>query len=174
MSSVILEIIKTTVPALIVFLTVYYMFKQYMDGQHKLKLLEIKQGQQKESLPLRLQAYERLSLYCERISLPNLILRIRKEGMSAAELQLSLMLAIQHEYEHNITQQVYVSDQLWQILKIARDDAVNMISAAAELVDPKADGKELAKALFGILEKRDTTGLDKALVAVKKEASLLL
>lgn len=170
----ILEIVKITVPALIVFLTVYYLFKQYLEGQHKLRLLDMRQGQQKESLPYKLQAYERLSLYCERISLPNLIMRIRKEGMTTAELRLALLLAIQHEYEHNITQQVYVSDQLWQILKIARDDAINTISAASEMVDPKAEGKELAQAVFSILEKRGYSGLDKALLAIKKEAGLLL
>ena len=146
--SVILEIVKITVPALVVFLTVYYLLKQFLEGQHKLRLLDLKQSQQKESLPLRFQAYERLSLFCERIALPNLILRIRKEGMTSAQLQLSLMLAIQQEYEHNITQQVYVSDQLWQIVKIARDDAVNTIDVVSESVDPKSSAKELADALF--------------------------
>jgi hypothetical protein len=99
---------------------------------------------------------------------------MRQEGMTAAQLRLSLLLAIQQEYEHNITQQVYVSDQLWQIIKIARDDAVNTIDIVSEDIDSKADAKELATELFKFLQKRESTGLDKALVAIKKEASLLL
>ena len=172
--SVILEIVKITVPALIVYFTVYSLLKQYLEGQHKMRMLEFKQSHQKESTPLRFQAYERLSLFCERIALPNLILRMRQEGMTTAQLRLSLLLAIQQEYEHNITQQVYVSDQLWQIIKIARDDAVNTIDIVSEDIDPKADAKELATELFKFLQKRESTGLDKALVAIKKEASLLL
>jgi hypothetical protein len=162
------------VPALIVYFTVYSLLKQYLEGQHKMRMLEFKQNHQKESTPLRFQAYERLSLFCERIALPNLILRMRQEGMTAAQLRLSLLLAIQQEYEHNITQQVYVSDQLWQIIKIARDDAVNTIDIVSEDIDSKADAKELATELFKFLQKRESTGLDKALVAIKKEASLLL
>lgn len=172
--SVILEIVKITVPALIVYFTVYNLLKQYLEGQHKMRMLEFKQSHQKESTPLRFQAYERLSLFCERIALPNLILRMRQEGMTAAQLRLSLLLAIQQEYEHNITQQVYVSDQLWQIIKIARDDAVNTIDIVSEDIDPKADATILATELFKFLERRESTGLDKALVAIKKEASLLL
>lgn len=173
---VILEIVKITVPALIVFFTVYNLLKQYLDGQHRMRLLDLKQSQQKESIPLRFQAYERLSLFCERIALPNLILRMRQEGMTTAQLKLTLLLAIQQEYEHNITQQVYVSDQLWQIIKIARDDAVNMIDVVMEDIDPKSDAKVLAGALFTFLQKRAATGtgVDKALIAIKKEASILL
>ncbi len=172
--SVILEIVKITVPALIVFLTVYYLLKQFLNGQQQLKMLQIRQDQQKETLPLRLQAYERLSLMCERISLPNLLLRVRREGMSASELRLSLLLAIQQEYEHNITQQVYVSGQLWEIIKIARDDAVNSVSLVAEKMDAKASGRDFSAALINFLSQRDATGPDKALQAIKKEAGLLL
>ena len=172
--SAILEIIKITVPALIVYLTVHSLLKQYLESQQKIKLADLKQGQQGTTIPMRLQAYERLSLFCERVSLPNLLLRTRKPGMTASELRVALLLGIQSEYEHNITQQVYVSDQLWQIIKIARDDAVNTISLAAEAVDPKADAKDLAHILIDILTKRGGTGLEKALLAVKKEAGILL
>ena len=172
--SVILEIIKISVPALVVFLTVNALLKRYLENQHRVKLVELKDKQTKTTLPLRMQAYERLSLYCERISIPSLILRLRKEGMTAAELRVTLLLAIQQEYEHNITQQVYVSDQLWQILKIARDDAVNTISTVADTVEPNLDAKTLVAALFDFLNQREYTGLDKALVAIKKEAGLLL
>lgn len=172
--AVILEIVKLTIPALIVFFTVNSLLKRYLEGQQQIRLIELRKDQQASTLPLRMQAYERLSLFCERISIPNLLLRLRRDGMSVSELRLTLLMAIQQEYEHNITQQVYVSDQLWQILNIARDDAINTVDLAAESVSPKADAKELAQALFNILEKRGTTGLETALLAIKKEASLML
>ena len=116
-----LEIIKLTIPGLLTFLAAYFVLKTYMENQQKLQQIKLQLEQQKSSLPLRLQAYERLSLFCERIALPNLLLRVRKPGMSSGELRIALLLAVQQEYEHNITQQVYVSSQLWEIIKIARD-----------------------------------------------------
>ena len=172
--AVILEIIKVTVPALIVFFTVYHLMKQYLDSQYKTRMLDFKQNQQKTTIPLRLQAYERLSLFCERISIPGLVLRLRGENMSAAELRLSMMIAIQKEFEHNITQQVYVSDQLWQIIKIARDDVLGVINLLYKEFEPNADARDYSKALFEYLEQRDIIPLDKALEAIKKEAALLM
>ncbi|MEL6866217.1 MAG: hypothetical protein AAFP19_17440 [Bacteroidota bacterium] len=172
--STILEIIKVTVPALIVFLTVYHLLKQYLEKEYKVRMLDYKQNQQKTTIPLRLQAYERLSLFCERISIPNLVLRLRTEGMTAAELRLAMMIAVQKEFEHNITQQVYVSDQLWQIIKIARDDVVNVINLAFNEFDPGADARDFSKAMFHYLQQRQAIPQDKALEAIKKEAGLLM
>lgn len=169
----ILEIFKLTIPGLIVLATAYFLLKQYLDNQRAIKQIELKQNQQNTTTPLRLQAYERLSLLCERIALPSLMLRLRQEGTSSAQFRATLMLAIQQEYEYNITQQVYVSEQLWEIIKLSRDDSMNTISLAYELVDPKAESEELAQAIMSILEKRGVTAIDKALIAIKKEAAIL-
>lgn len=169
----VLEIIKITVPAMVVFAAAYFVLKQFLDNQRAMKQIELKQNQQNTTTPLRLQAYERLSLLCERMALPSMMLRLRKDGTTAAQFRSALMLGIQQEYEYNITQQVYVSEQLWEIIKLARDDSMNTISLAYELVDPQADSRELAQAIMSILEKRGITAIDKALVAVKKEAAIL-
>lgn len=171
--SVLLEIVKLTIPALIVFFTVQQILKQYFANQEQMQLLKIRAEKQESSTPLRFQAYERLSLFCERIGLPGLLLRFKQEGLSSAELRVILMTAIQQEFEHNITQQVYVSNQLWQIIKIAKDDAIQVISQAAEAVDPQADSQQLANAIFSINSQREMSAADQALVAIKKEASLL-
>jgi hypothetical protein len=172
--AVILEIIKVTVPALIVFLTVYNLLKIYLDKQHQLKVLEFNQSKHSSTIPLRFQAYERLSLFCERIAIPSLLLRLREEGQEAKTLRISMLLTIQQEFEHNITQQVYVSDQLWQIIKIARDDTVNIINGIAEHIDPTASAKEFAMVLLKYVDSQEVSALDKALTAIKKEASLLM
>jgi hypothetical protein len=169
----VLEIVKLTIPGLIVFATAYFVLKQYLDNQRSLKQLELKQNQQSTTTPLRLQAYERFSLLCERIALPNLMMRIQKNDMSAGQFRASLMLAIQQEYEYNITQQVYISEQLWEIIKMARDDSINTISLASEMVNNDAPSQELADAIMSILEKRGVTAIDKALQAIKKETAIL-
>lgn len=169
----ILEILKLTIPGLIVFATAYFILKQYLNSQVTLKQLELKRDQQNTTTPLRLQAYERLSLFCERVNLPSLMLRVRQDGMSAGQFKALLMLNIQQEYEYNITQQVYVSDQLWEIVKISRDDSVSTISLASEMVNNQSDNQELVQAILSILEKRGVTAIDMALQAIKKEAAIL-
>jgi len=171
---VILEIIKITVPALIVFFTVQSLLTQYLDKQYQLRQLELRRTQQDTTVPLRLQAYERLTLFCERIAIPNLVLRLRSEEATAANLRMAMLVAIQQEFEHNITQQVYVSDQLWQIIQLAQNEVVSVINIVSENVDPKADAQVFSQALFDFLEEKEIKALDTARAAIRKEASLLL
>ncbi len=84
------------------------------------------------------------------------------------------MIAIQQEFEHNITQQVYVSEQLWQIVKIARDDMVNIINLISEDIDQKAPSKQLAQTLILFYNQKEGNSIEKALMAVRREASLLV
>lgn len=172
--TVILEIIKISVPALIVFFTVHYLFKNYLAGQQQLRRQEIEKEQKSAALPLRMQAYERLSLFCERVSIPTLLLRVPPGDQRAKAYRLALLLAIQQEFEHNITQQVYVSSQLWEIIKAAREDAVDFIGIVAEKIEPDASAADFRKALLNYHAGRETTGMDTALQAIKKEASIYL
>jgi len=134
----VLELLKITIPALIVFLTVFYLMKTYIKGQINLKHIEI-QGelQKKESLsfPLRLQAYERIILMCERLSMDQMLLRLSTKGMSVPDLKNVLILAVNQEYEHNIAQQLYVSVTLWQIVKTSKDQLIELIALTANEPD---------------------------------------
>lgn len=169
-----LEIIKITVPALVVFFTVYYLLKTYLDKQYQLKVLEYKQSQNNTTIPSRLQAYERLSLFCERIAIPSLMLRLRTDDQTNAAFRMALLITIQQEFEYNITQQVYVSEQLWQIIKLSRDHTVMEINGLYEKVEPKGSSKQLASELLAQSESQSAFSLEKALSAIKKEAGLLM
>ena len=136
--------------------------------------MELVKGQKKASFPVRLQAYERLSLFCERIAIPSLLLRLRTDDSTNSSLRVAMLLAIQQEFEHNITQQLYVSEKLWEIVKMARDETVSVINGIYENVDPQGPGKELAGTLFKYLQMQEGNALDVALAAIRKEAGLLL
>jgi hypothetical protein len=167
-----LEILKTTIPALVVFFTVFYMMKQFVNSQYQLKLLEIKHSEGKTVLPLRLQAYERLSLLCERMTIPSLIMRLRTQESSAPALQYAMMLTVQQEFEHNLTQQVYVSENLWEILKLSKDDTLNTIAVVAASLPKDAGPDVLIDALFEYINTHHSA-LQTALLAIKNEASVL-
>ena len=163
------EVIKYTLPALITGLTVFYLFRNFFAFQIRLKSVENKNAEKKITLPLRLQSYERLSLFCERISIPNLIMRLKSPDAGAGSLQYSMMIAIQQEFEHNISQQIYVSDTLWQIIRLAKDNMIAVINEVGGKLDKKASADELTDALFKYLSENQSA-TDTALAAIRKEA----
>jgi len=171
---VVLDIIKLAIPALIVFFTVYTIMGRFLDKQYQMKMLEYKEKNQEAGLPIRLQAYERLCLFCERISIPALLLRLRTANMDSKALRYALMVSIQKEYEHNVTQQVYVSNKLWEIIKFTKDDTINIVNLVSDTVDGSAPAEEYASALLQLIDERKMMTYDKALDAIKKEAAQVL
>lgn len=123
-----LEILKYSIPALIVFATVYYLFHNFLTQQYQLEALKLKQNMGKDLIPLKFQAYERLMMLCERMSVDNLAFRLSHPDMSTVELKNAMLIAIQQEYEHNVSQQVYVSDNLWKIIQLAKEQVQTVIS----------------------------------------------
>ncbi len=170
----ILEIIKLSIPALIVFFTVYYLLKNYLDKQYQLRLLDLREEAREHSIPLKFQAYERLSLLCERIAIPNLILRIRAKGMDADTLRNAMLVAIQQEFDHNISQQVYVSHNLWRIIKLARQEMQHIIQTSITEVPTEGPSDDYVDIMIRKFNNLETNPVDKAQVAIKKEASYLM
>ncbi len=130
-----LEIVKITVPALVVFLTVYILMKYHYLKVYTMEKMKLKNENSNRTLPLRLQAYERLALFCERISPENMLLRFRKDATTGKDLEQLLILAIKQEYDHNLTQQIYVSESLWSIIEICKNQVIELIARAAKTPD---------------------------------------
>jgi hypothetical protein len=149
-------------------------WREQNNQKNSLRWQEIQAEKARTSINLRLQAYERMTLLCERIAIPNLIRRLRTEGTSVNDLRLALMIGIQQEFEHNVTQQIYISDKLWSILKIARDNTAEIINIAAEKLDSKADASALISEIFKILNEQQGDSISKAQAAIRQEASALL
>ncbi|MEQ1745691.1 MAG: hypothetical protein ABMA02_09715 [Saprospiraceae bacterium] len=169
-----LELLKFTIPGLIVFFTAYYLLKMLLDERQRMDRMLLLQDAQKITLPARLQAYERLTLLCDRVEVPNALLRIRTPGMTVGELTGSLLLSINQEFEHNTSQQLFVSDTLWRIIAVAREQTLMLITRASEDLDPKADAEELVKRIFALLEEREgPSPLHRAIVAIRMEAGRL-
>jgi hypothetical protein len=168
-----IDLLKITIPALLVGGTAYLMLRTLFRQQNALKSREIQAERQGTTLPLRLQAYERLSVLVERLAIPGMVLRTSRDGMQAATLKIALLMNIQQEFEHNISQQVYVSDQLWSIIKATRDDAVQFIELVSDKIDKKADARTLATALLQFSEQREGDPVATAQSAIRREAASL-
>ncbi len=101
-----------------------------------------------DTRPLQLQAYERLVMLTERISLPNLVSRANKPGMDAREMQLLLLESIKQEYEYNTTQQIYVSPLAWEAVENLKEQNMLIINQIASTLPGGASGLELNKRLM--------------------------
>lgn len=115
--------------------------------------------------PLKLQAYERLVLLCERISLPSLISRTSIPGISAREMQMLLVESIKQEFEYNISQQVYVSTIAWDAVRNLRDQSILVINQVANVLPPDARAGDLNKKLLEVIISHE----DKALHSIVLE-----
>lgn len=105
-------------------------------------------GINNETIKLKLQAYERLTLYAERAGLKNLVSRTHAEDMTAGQMQLALLQTLNSEYEYNVTQQIYVSAQMWKAITKLRDQNIFIINQVAATLPTQASAMELSKSLL--------------------------
>lgn len=100
---------------------------------------------------LQLQAYERLILLTDRIALPNLIARVNTPGLTARDMQSLLIQSIRQEYEHNITQQIYVSSEAWGVVRDYKEQNQLIVNQVASFLPEEATGADLNRALLDLL-----------------------
>jgi len=145
------DILKYTIAGLGIVWIAFYLIKPYLDRDEKIQLLELKKTISQQTLPLRLQAYERLVLFIERVNPANMLVRLNATAYSAHELYSIIIEEIRNEYQHNITQQIYVSSRAWGVVKHVREDTLGIINSAAKGMPEAATGLELAKMILATI-----------------------
>jgi len=165
----VLDILKYILPSLVVFGVSYYIMKLFIENESRKRMLNIKMENAKLITPLRLQAYERIILLLERITPSNLIMRLYKKGISSIEFQSVLIQNIRDEYEHNLSQQIYVSEQSWELVKNAKEEVVKIINTAATLVEDGATSTELSQTIIQKTLEVNDMPTHKAISYIKKE-----
>ena len=151
----ILEIAKYILPSLVVFLVAYTLVQRFLGSELQRKQLELLNDTQKVTIPLRLQAYERLAIFVERIHFRNIIPRVYENGMTVADLKYALLFTINTEYEHNISQQIYVTAQVWQTVRHTKEQELTIIHQLSQQLNPEAPAKELQLKLMDYLVSAD-------------------
>lgn len=153
----------------------YLLVKRYFDNEQKERLLQMKIDERRETLkvvtPIRLQAYERMALFLERISPDSLVLRCYQPGMDLKLLQGVMTKNIRDEWEHNLSQQVYLDSATWARIREAKDEMVNLVNSSAVTLTDTDDPTRLAASIFASAAKHLPT--DKALEELHKEINEL-
>jgi len=162
------EILKVTLPAVIVFLTAYFLFRDMLENAQKQREFEFRVKNSKKITPVRLQAYERLALVLERIAPQSLLMRVSPHEVSAPEYHHQLLSNIRQEFEHNLSQQIYVSPILWETIRGARENLIGIINKSAEETGNEASALVLSKKIIENYIEEDQV-IETAMNELKKE-----
>jgi len=165
----ILEILKYILPSLIVFLTVFYFLKKYFENEDKKRNHQTLLKNKDIITPLRLQAYERIILFLERISPESLIIRVNKPGFTSKELHTELINTIRVEWEHNLSQQLYISHKSWEVVKNARANVIQLINIATDKAKGDSQSMNLGKEILSSLMTQEKNHTGDAIKIIKEE-----
>ena len=132
MEDKILESIAYILPAAVTGFVAYYMFNGFLNHQNNQKQIELIAIRKKESLPTKLQAYERMLLFCERITPVKMLIRIQPLSKNTNEYVQLLIANIEQEFEHNLVQQLYISDEAWNSVLSVKKIIIDEIKIIAQ------------------------------------------
>jgi hypothetical protein len=169
-----IEVLKYCVPALCVLLATWLVMRHFYKSEADKRLWELKRASQKEVSPVRLRAYERLTLLLERTTPEHMLLELNLGEMTILQVQQHLMRTIRVEYEHNASQQVYVSAEVWAMIQNAKEQTVAFVNSIAQQLPPESTALDYAKMLITAYATNGDTPNELALQALKKEAQTLL
>ena len=170
---ILLEILKYTLPALIVFLTVLVMLRTWSRNEERKRKSEFNMHLADDILPVRLQAYERSILLLERISPDSLVMRLSRPDYTARQFQQEMLSQITSEFEHNIAQQTYMSSEAWEKIRSAKNQIIHLINETASEVKPDAKGPTLGKMILERLAELNNPPSQVAVDYLKQEVKSL-
>jgi len=165
----IIDLILYAIPALITGIIAYYFFKEHTKNEDGRRRFLLHKDIQVNALPLRLQAYERMPLFLERISPNNILVRVVPKSSNKEDYEALLISTIEQEYDHNLTQQIYMSDECWNIITAAKNATIQLIRKAS-LLEKTATANKLREVVITEMMDRRAPS-DAALSFIKQEVS---
>jgi len=168
------DILLITIPALLVLLTAWIMIRNLLKNDQDKRREELVLQNSRTVTPIKLQAYERIVLFLERISLESLLVRVSAHGMNASQLHSALLSTIRSEFEHNLSQQIYMSPQAWEVVKNARSNMIKIINSSFEKMPATATSMELSKHLLETVMEMDKEPTHAAIDYIKGEVGRII
>lgn len=165
----ILDLFMFTIPTLVTGVIAYYFFNAHTKNEDGRRRFLLKKDMQVNSLPLRLQAYERMAIFLERITPSKLLIRIAPTSANKESYEALLIQSIEQEFEHNLSQQIYISDKCWNIITASKNTTIQLIRKASLLEKTDTANKLREVVLTEMMDRLAPT--DAALSYIKQEVS---
>ena len=170
----IMEILKYILPALVVLLTAYVLIDKLLRNEEKRRNYELRKDVSATLIPIRLRAYERLILVLERTIPSTLIVSVAKPGMTNMELHTQLLSSIRQEFAHNLSQQIYISDEVWNYIRSAQESLLRLVNSTAADCNPNDSASVLAELIIHIYGASENTPSELAMDKLKMEVRKFL
>ncbi|EIJ40309.1 hypothetical protein [Galbibacter orientalis] len=163
--SKIIELLFFILPALLTGAIAYYFFSLHTKNEEGRRRFLLHKEMDKNTLPIRLQAYERMALFLERINPSKLLIRVAPENADKELYEAQLIATIENEFDHNLAQQIYISDECWNVIKASKNATIQIIRKAGMNADSANKLRE--EVLNNFLDKQPPSNA--ALGYIKKE-----
>lgn len=187
-SEVVLDLVCYVVPSIAVFASVYIFTNKWDEIQREKLKTQRALGSKNESatnqpvvnenkklyFPMQVDAYQRIVLFLERISPNNMVMRLNNQALPARVFQQILLDNIRNEYEHNLAQQIFISQDAWHLAKSSKDETIKIINMAATNLGPTAMCLDLSRAIFEITAQLNNQPTDRAIIYLKAELNKLV
>ncbi len=162
-----LQLLFNILPAVIVGLISFYFFQMHTTNEEKRRLFTLRQENQKIALPIKLQAFERMALFLERISIGKLLLRVKPKNNDLEGYENLLVQTIDQEFDHNLAQQIYLTSECWNVIKTSKNATIGIIRRTAKQ-EGVTNADELRQQILNALMDQ-TAPTEAALEYIKKE-----
>ncbi|MCR9174307.1 MAG: hypothetical protein NXI10_17550 [bacterium] len=172
-TQIVFQIALIIVPAGAVLMTAIYFMRRESERELRNAQIELKKERQQFFLPNRVDAYQRAILLMERIHPNSLVMRHNNPGLPAAAMQVQLLEAIRSEYEHNIAQQMFISQPTWELVRKSKDETVKIVHLAGQSLDATATAMDLSSKIFEIVGEIGELPSEIAVKALKEEVQSL-
>ncbi len=177
---VVLELLRYLIPTALVVFAMWLMLrffhrremqfhKKEIESLDRAHLAKLKGKNTAIITPIRLQAYERIILLLDRISPDNLVMRLRMPGAGTGEMQVLLLQTVREEFEHNMSQQLYVSDEAWELVKKAKEEVIQLINQTGAEVKEGENGLDLCRKILERVSESNFYPTIMAIQAIKSE-----
>jgi hypothetical protein len=160
-------------PSLLIIVGMFLTLKTMSRNLEKTLRSEIIRQNNQDFVKLKLAAYERLALLLERTSIPALIQKFAKSGTRAAEVSQLMLISINEEFNFNISQQVFVSQQTWGTIKIVKEQSIMLIQQVERALPPETNGADYCVALIEAMKQNGEVPHEKGLQMIRGEMELL-
>lgn len=170
MEDKILEGLAYAIPSIVTGAVAYFIFSGFIKQGNQEKKLELLAEKKKDSLPIRLQAYERMMLFCERINPVKLLLRVKPIGNNTQDYLQLLLASIDQEYDHNMVQQLYITDECWNVIIASKAAVMNTLKQIANTSESAGDFRENVLLEYS----KKTPQTDTAVAFLKNEVKKML
>ena len=164
-----MQIIALAVAGTITVIFAYFLLKSDIQNYFRFKSLILKKDQQSALLPLKLQAYERMIIFIDRINPANLLLRLHQPSIGIAALQELVLNEIRSEFQHNITQQLYIDSTSWDILRKLKDDTIAMVNNVVQNLNDGATGVDVGRKILQHMSTIEENPYDLTIKQLKKD-----